>query len=174
MVVGRNAEGEMTGKPDSDARHGFSTGPTGPRSLRCFLAGAHHVCRLLLHRSHRRLDEFRLQPDAFDRRFRLRELAGVIAKRRNVCLGCIERLSRELKPSSHRTIELADIVMREIAQLGQLRTGFIRHTVSSGLNTHARTSSVFPIVPPTTMDAGNRVFQYRLANFSIGRAYGDS
>jgi hypothetical protein len=46
----------------------------------------------------------------------------VIAKRGNVGLGSIERLSRELKPSSHRTIELADVVLREIAQLGKLRT----------------------------------------------------
>jgi hypothetical protein len=97
----------------------------------------------------------------------------MIVKRRSVGLGCIERLSRELKPSSRRTVELADIVLREIAQLGKLRTGFIRHTVSSALNTHARTSSVFPIVPPRTMSAGNHVFQYLLANFSIGRAYGD-
>src|SRR5229473_2408963 len=143
-------------------------------SLCRFPARAHDIGRLLLHRSHRRLHEFRLQPDAFDWRFRLRELAGMIAKRRNVGLDCIECLPHELKPSNHRTIELADIVLREIAQLGKLRTGFIRHTVSSGLNTRARTSSVFPIVPPPTMGAASRIFQYRLANFSIGRAYGDS
>src|SRR5260370_29942934 len=174
MVVGRSSKGEMTRRPDFGGRRCFSTGPTGPRSLRRFLAGAHHVRRLLLHRSHRRLHEFHLQPDTFDRRFRLRELAGVIAKRRDVSLGGVECLSRELKPSGHRTIELADIVMREIAQVGKPRTGFIRHTVSSGLNTHARTSSAFPIVPPPTMGAASRVFQYRLANFSIGKAYGDS
>src|SRR5579864_4117829 len=98
MVVGRGAEGKMTGKPDSGARDCLSTlaatdrldavpyvaarwrapsagpfwspatarlpedgvdlGPTGSRSLRRFLAGAHHVHRLLLHRSHRRLHEF--------------------------------------------------------------------------------------------------------------------
>ena len=92
-----------------------------------------------MYRSYR----FRLQPDAFDWRFRLRELTNMIAKRCNVGLGGIERLSHELKPSSHRTIELACIVMREIAQLGKLPAGFIRHTVSSGLNTHARTTSAF-------------------------------
>src|SRR5260370_21670880 len=142
-----------------------------PPSLCRFPARAHDIGRLLLHRSHRRLHEFRLQPDAFDWRFRLRELAGVIAKRRDVSLGGVECLSRELEPSNHCTIELADIVMCEISQLGKLRTGFIRHTVSSGLNTQARTSSVFPIVPPTTMAAGSHVFQYRLANFSLPISY---
>src|ERR1700704_2074897 len=34
--------------------------------------------------------------------------------------------------------------------------------------------TLFLIDPPTIMAAGSRVFQYRLANFSIGRAYGDS
>ena len=50
--------------------------------------------------------------------FRLRELAGVIAKRRDVSLGGAECFSRELEPSNRCTIELADIVMRKIAQLG--------------------------------------------------------
>jgi hypothetical protein len=54
-----------------------------------------------------------------------RELAGVIAKRRDVSFGGVECLSRELEPSSHRTIQLANILMREIAQLGKLCTRFI-------------------------------------------------
>jgi hypothetical protein len=102
-----------------------------PPSLCRFPARAHEIRRLLLHRSHRRLHEFRLQPDAFDRRFRLRELAGVIAKRRDVSLGGVECFSRKLEPSNQRTIELADIVMRKIAQLGKLRTGFWETLVAS-------------------------------------------
>ena len=117
MVISRDAKGEMTGKPDSGARHRFldlrvdrpagyysrqrdgallQQGPFSrllkrPIARRCrpgplspllcrFPTRAQDIGRLFLHRSHRRLHEFRLQPDAFDPRVRPRELAGVFAK----------------------------------------------------------------------------------------------
>jgi DNA-binding transcriptional LysR family regulator len=43
MVVGRSAKGEMTGKPDSGARHGFSTFALIARGLGFALMPQHNI-----------------------------------------------------------------------------------------------------------------------------------